>query len=107
MFVVSALSTEQIRVPIGATNAGAVVDPTADTVQLAFIAEGSTPASGDWKTGSWETDATTTPVTYFARALVGPSGGVITLAANTYDVFVKITDNPEVPVKKAGPMRVI
>jgi hypothetical protein len=106
MLSISSLSNEYVRVQIQATSAGSAVDPTADAVQLAFVLEGTTPVSGDWKAGTWEIDATTTPTTDYARALVG-SAGVITLAAGTYDVFVKVSDNPEVPVKKAGPMRVI
>ena|SRR5579859_1813147 len=107
MLVISSLSNEYVRVPIAATNAGAVVDPSTDTVVLAFVAEGATPVSGDWKAGTWELDTTTTPTTtFYARALVG-SAGVITLAAGVFDTWVKVSDNPEAPVKKAGPLRVI
>ncbi len=107
MLVISALSLEYVRVQVQATEAGVPVNPTSDTVYLAFMAEGSTPGSSDWKTASWETDASTSPTTDYARALVGP-GGVITLSAGSvYDVWTKWTDNPEAPVKKAGPIRVI
>ena len=77
------------------------MNPTADTVTMAFTAAGVDPVLGDYKTASWETDATTTPSTYYARCLVGP-GGTVTLAAGTYEVWVKITDSPEVPVKRSG-----
>lgn len=36
------------------------------------------------------------------RILVGPAGGAVALTAGTYDWTVKIEDNPEVPVRKAG-----
>ena len=104
---ISAVSLEYVKVPVSAREDGAVVDPTADTVQMAFLTSGS-PGVSDWKSGSWETDATTNPDTYYARCLVGPSGGTITLTAgSTYQVWVKVTDNPETPVKRAGLLRVV
>jgi hypothetical protein len=98
----SALSLEYVRVPVSATANGSVVNVSADVVQMAFPASGIAPVVGDWKAASWETDAThpTGPV-YYARCLVGPSG-TVALAAGTYDVWAKITDNPEVPARKAG-----
>jgi len=76
-----------------------VVDPTSDTVQMAFV--NGEPTSGDWKTATWEADSSTNPTTYYARCLVGP-GGTVTLSDGDYQVWVKITDSPEVPVLKAG-----
>lgn len=101
---ISAASVEYVRVPVSATASGAAVDPTADTVQMAFIATAAAPGVSDWKTASWETDATTTPDTYYARCLVGSA---VTLTAGTYTVWVKVTDSPETPVKRAGLLRVI
>lgn len=101
---IAASSVEYVRVPVSATASGSAVDPTADTVQMAFLATAAAPASGDWKTASWETDATTTPDTYYARCLVGSA---VTLTAGTYTVWVKVTDSPETPVKRAGLLRVI
>ena len=99
--VISELSLEYVRVPVSAKQSGLTVDPTADTVKLAFSAAGVDPSSGDYKTSSWETDATTTPATYYARCLVGPAG-TVALAAGTYEVWVKITDSPEIPVLRSG-----
>ena len=99
----AATSTQYIPVDVKAKQAGVVVNPTSDTVTMAFIDASldTLPASGDWKTASWETNATTTPDTYTALCLVGPSPGLITLVANTnYSVFVKLVDSPEVPVLK-------
>lgn len=101
---IAASSVEYVRVPVSATASGSAVDPTADTVQLAFMATASAPSSGDWKTASWETDTGTTPDTYYARCLVGSA---VTLTAGTYTVWVKVTDSPETPVKRAGLLRVI
>lgn len=103
---ISTASLEYVRVPVSATASGAAVNPTSGTVQMAFIDGTSAPASGDWKTASWETDSGTEPDTYYARCLVG-TGGAVTLTAATYSVWVKVTDSPEVPVRRAGLLRVI
>lgn len=105
MLEVSALSLTYVRVAVRNRQSGVFIDPTGGAVQMAFPASGTDPVSGDWKTASWETDATLTPDAYYARCLVGPSG-TVTLAAGTYDVWVKPTATPEIPVIKAGPMRV-
>ena len=109
MRVISVLSTEFVRTSVSATESGATINPSADTVQMAFVPAGSTPVSGDWKNASWETDATTDPDTYYARALVGPgAGAVIALTAGVlYDVYVKIVDSPESPVINTGPLGVL
>lgn len=108
MRIFSALSTEYTRIAIAATASGVDVDPTADTVQMAFVPQGTVPISGDWKVGSWESDISTTPTTHLARVLVGPgAGGVVTLVPGLYDCYCKIFDSSETPVIKAGPVRVI
>ena len=88
----------------------ALYDPTADVVEFAFTDPYIDPVSGDWVSGSWEKQSLTTPAgtftLFFARCLVGP-GGVTTLAKGLYDVYCRITDNPEVPVLKTGALEVI
>jgi len=102
-----ALSTEFVRVAIGAVEDGVILDPTVDSLQMAFPLTGVKPIAGDWKSATWETDTSTTPVTYYARALVGPTG-VVTLTAGTlYDVYVKITDSPEIVVRDTGALAVL
>jgi hypothetical protein len=59
------------------------------------------PISGDWQTGAWDTNTTNIIYPYFAKCLVGPSG-TINLGLGTYVIYVKITDNPEVPVLIGG-----
>lgn len=105
MMRMSALSLEYVRVRVQATENGTPEDPSGDLVVMAFPVSGVAPVSGDWKSAGWETDATTTPDTYYARCLVGPSG-TVTLSAGTFDVWVKVTDNPEVPALKAGLLEV-
>lgn len=99
---ISALSLEYVYVPVAARAAGAAVNPTADTVAMAFMAGATRPTSGDWKTASWDTDATT----YRARCLVG-TGGAVALNPGIYAVWVKVTDSPETPVRLAGPLKVV
>lgn len=105
MLRISALSLEYVRVRVQASEAGAAVDPSGNTVVMAFVAEGVAPVSGDWKTASWETDTTTNPDTYFARCLVGPAG-TVTLTAGIYDVWVRVTDSPEIPAIRSGNVEV-
>lgn len=99
----SVLSTVYIKARVVARVNGAAYNPTADTVQAAFKAPGVSPGPGDWLAASWETSGTS----YFARVLVGPgAGAVVDLAVGTYDMWLKITDNPEIPVVEAGTLRV-
>ena len=97
MLTQSALSTQYVQVQI-TIQAPSGYDPTSDTVQLAFIPETyppTSPTDGDWVTGSWETFP---GPQYWAQALVGPSNGGTALSLGTYEIWVKVTDSPEVPV---------
>lgn len=105
MLVQSVLSLEYVRVPVSARASGAIVNPTTDSVSMAFTALDVDPVAGDWKSATWETDATTSPITYYARCLVGPAG-TIALAAGVWDVWVKVTDAPEIPAKKSGNLQI-
>lgn len=100
MISLSVLSTEYIRVPIAATVNNFPYNPTGDVVAFAFTT-GANPASGDWHPGLW--DSTNAP--YVAQCLVGPSGGVA-LTVGTWVIWVKITDNPEVPVRAVGQLAI-
>jgi hypothetical protein len=104
MLTQSSLSLEYIRVPVSVKESGIAIDPTSDTVALAFPVEGVAPSQ--WEPGTWETDATTVPTTYLVRVLVGPSGDV-ELTAGLYDVWVRISDNPEIPARKAGNLQIV
>ena len=68
----------------------------ADTVQMAFTPltyPETSPTS--WITGSW---VTFPGPAYWAQALVGPANGGTALSLGTYQVWVKVTDSPAVPV---------
>ena len=96
---VSVGSTQYVRVPVAAKIAGVAYNPTADTVKMAFVAAGVTPAGGDLKAAIWETDATTSPTTYSAMCLIGPAG-TVALPVGLYQVWVQVTDSPEVPLMR-------
>jgi len=98
----SALSREFVPAAVTATVAGASVNPTGDVVEFAFTGIDAKPATGDWVLGSWDGTQPRPPGTsYIAHCLVGP-GGTIQLAAGRYQMWVRITDNPEVPVIPFG-----
>lgn len=99
----SALSTEPIRVSVSATVAGVPINPTSDTVQFAFTSGGS-PSSGDWRGGSWETLTSAGSVVYLAVCQVGPGGAVLTVG--TWYVWVKVVDNPDIPVRQVGLLQI-
>ena len=102
MLKISILSTVFVKSRIIATKNGLSYDPTGDVVEVAFVGPGVTPAPADWHAGTWETAGTGV---YYARLLVGPVGGLV-LAAAAYTMWVRITDNPEVPALEAGPLRI-
>lgn len=105
MLTIAAASLEYVRVPVTATAAGLPVDPTSDSVAMAFMPNPTTqPGSGDWHTASWDTG--TFGGRYIAQCLIGPGGGV-QLNPATWWVWVKIVDSPEVPVRAAGTLQII
>jgi len=83
------------------TLAGASYNPTADTVQMAFMPQPTqVPQPSDWQSALWATVTSNIVYPYAAYCLVGP-GGTITLGIGTYVVYVKITDNPEIPIRRS------
>lgn len=86
-------SLEYVRLPVSADG----LDLSADPVELAFTDMRSNPQSGDWQAAVWDEGA--------ARILVGP-GGDITLASGIWRIWVRVMDNPEVPVLRAGTLTV-
>lgn len=94
-------SLEDVMVPVEAILSGSPIDPTTDLVQMAFIPlDQEEPAPADLNIASWETWGSGLTVKYYAKCLVG-AGGAVALAEGIYQVFVKITDSPEVPVLQA------
>lgn len=109
VLTISSQSVEYVLVDVGVKVGGVSIDPTADTVQMAFVAPGTAPSSGDWKSASWEITVGSFGAsnTYAIKCLVGPSPGTVQLAAGGYATFVRINDNPETIVRLSGDLRVI
>jgi len=102
----SHLSTEDVNIPVNALRAGVSYNPTADTVQFAFMPTPTqVPQNSDWVSGSWDSVPSNVLYPYTAKCLVGPAG-TITLGIGTYIIYVKITDSPEIPVRIAGQLQV-
>ena len=96
-----AQSTEPVQLSIAATVNGAVYDPSGDPVAIAFVPKQTSgpppdPTSGEWQPATWEVDPG--PI-FWASILVGPLNGGVPLAPGSYIAYVKVTDNPAVPVK--------
>jgi hypothetical protein len=105
MLELPATSTEYIRVPVSAKEAAAWVNPTGDVVKMAVLAAGTaTPAAGasSWVTAGWETDSSTDPDTYYARAQLS----AFAVGVGVYDVWVQIVDTPETVIRRSGQLRV-
>lgn len=100
-------STEYVPVQVTATKAGQVYNPTGDSVYFNYVtpatSEPTTSAPGTgWYPGVWTTAGTQ----YIAQGLVGPNNGGASLAVGTYSIWVQVTDNPEIPIRKAGTLTV-
>ena len=105
---ISTLSTEYIRVPVKARRSGLPDDPTGDTVEFGLTPKPAVNAADQynepttWFTGSWDTEGTK----YLAKITVGPTGTLVPAEADTYQVWVKVTSSPEIPVMYAGDLEV-
>lgn len=98
MITRSVLDTEYLVYPVSLVVGGVALNPTGDPVAFAFKPNpaNANPSSGDWNTGSW---ITTGSGTYQAQVLVGPSNGGVSLAVGLYNVWIRITDSPEIPIR--------
>jgi hypothetical protein len=104
-----ASSTEPVQIQVRATANGSVYDPSGDPVAVAFVLQGGpepSPSGSGWNPATWEVDPGNPP-SYWASVLVGPLNGGIALAAGTYVAYVRVTDNPAVPVKAGCYLNVI
>ncbi len=96
--MISQLASSTQYVPVIVTAMGG--DPTADVVAMAFTT-GTDPQPSDWQSASWDTSSALGSNQYLAQCLVGPAGA-IQLAVGQYAIWVKVTDNPEIPILPAG-----
>ncbi len=96
---IAATSTEYVRVTAVTKAAGSTITPAVPP-EFAFLPASSSdnPAAEDWITGEWNTP--------WARIMVGPSGGAVTLAAGEYSVWLTWAAGTETPVYRAGTLTV-
>ncbi len=99
-FKVAVISVEYLRVRVTARENGAYINPTSDNVEFGFTPiHVVDPTPDEWFVGDWETDNTK----YYARVLVGPGTDVDFLEqGETYNLWIKIHDNPETPAHLVG-----
>lgn len=100
---ISHLSTQYILVPVRASSGGAPFNPTSLPVQMAFVNGWSPP--GSWNSASWASTSSNNGY-YQAQCLVGPQNEAVPLAAGTYDVWLQVTGNPEIPVLVTGTLTI-
>lgn len=91
----AATSTEYVRVTAVSKAAGSVITPAAPP-RFAFlpVSISSNPVTEDWTDGEWSAP--------WARIMVGPSGGAITLDPGEYHVWLTWTAGTETPVYRTG-----
>lgn len=77
---------------------GVAYDPTADAVSFCFLTDPSlTPQTGQtWTAGRWQPGGG--PRTFVAECLIGPANSGLVLAAGDWYPWMKVGDNPEVPI---------
>lgn len=93
---IPAVSIEYLHVPV---TASVLLD--AQTVELTVLT-GAPDETTSWIAATWTGDAATTRT---ARLLIGP-GTQVPLATGTWQVWVRVTDTPEVPVRSAGTLKI-
>jgi hypothetical protein len=93
----SVLSTQYVQTLVQVTSVSGDYDPTSDTVSFAFTNASAYPAAmpSEWSPGSW---VTFPGDQWWAQILVGPANDGVSLPNGTWQAWLKITDNPEVPV---------
>lgn len=93
-----ASSTEYLWATIDSqANDGTALDPTSDPVAFAFLPLGDeSPDDPDFNDGTWRTVSGE----YQAGILVGPENDGIPLDPGRYRVYVRVTDNPEIPIRR-------
>lgn len=104
MTTFASVSTEPVRIPVRVSEDGTWADPTAATVQAAFLGDvDDEPTAGDWVTASWEANGTNG--TWYANCLIGP-GGVKTLTDGTWHVWIRIQYGSQDVQRPAGTIRI-
>ena len=100
VYTIKQESLEYLPVKVASFKLGAPYNPTSDVVQIALPVINTAPTT--YKDATWQT----VDNEYIAEILVGP-GGDFDLTVGDYDIIIKITDSPEVPVLRAGRLSII
>lgn len=96
MLAIPSASVEYLRSTITGTFT------TSMPVEMAVVQADSEPDSGDWHAATWDGadgDAD-------AKVLIGTGSAIGALSDGLYDVWVRVTATPEVPVLYAGRMHI-
>jgi hypothetical protein len=103
-----ATSLAYVDVPIKSRTAdGYYYDPTHDAVVMAFIDTTTTadPQASDFVTAQWSgTPGLKGQV--LASCLVGPGGAFTGVKGKVYNIYVKISDTPEVPILQSDTLTI-
>ena len=108
----SSLTTDTIPYPFEVTNLGNDINPTAYTVEFAFMLDDKTkPGISDWHAGTWETWTVTGVGTPYRAVTpdIGPVGTITTLTARTqpYWPWLRVTESGTVIlVTRLGPLNI-
>lgn len=96
---IAATSTEYLHIDVKAWIGGTEVTlSTPPKIAILPVGAASNPAAEDWLTGEW--------MTGWARLLLGPGGGAVTLTAGRYSVWITFAAGAETPVYRAGELTV-
>ena len=102
-------TTEYLLVPLAGTDeSGTAINPLgppALAVQMAVLPKGDNdPDEPDWRDAEWESGVDEDGnIIYRVRCLFGPGATPpFTWEPGEYSVWVRVFDNPETPVKRAG-----
>lgn len=87
-------SVEYVKIPVTSPPS---VSLGTQTVEVAITDPVNRPEEADWNSAEWHDDKT-------VRFLIGP--GAFPLAEGTHRVWLRLTDEPEVPVLIAGSITV-
>jgi hypothetical protein len=97
---IPAVSKEYVHVAITS-------DVTLDTqaVEFAYLAGSATPDDATtWLAAAWAGDPS--PVRT-AQSLIGPGSAAGELAVGLWNVYVRVTDTAEIPVRFAGQIKIV
>lgn len=106
---IGASPSQDVLIRLMALESGLPVNPTADTVTVAFTSNGATPGgsgSAAWRTASWETDNTGPAPAYDVVVAIG-SSATGALRPGIYQTTVRVSHSPTVPWIDAGRIKIV